>query len=389
MSRARPAHRSFAVAAAVLLAALATIPAQAASPGASTSALRRGGPAWDQPTGDDPSRLIVTFKPGTTPASRRTTLQASGARQTTKLPNTRSVALQAPAGRAKEVAATLRADPHVLRVSVDHRRYRAADPTGEQYWGELWGLENLGQKAGYPRIYGTVDADIDARQALGITTGDPATVVAVIDDGVDFSHPDLAARAWTNPGESGEGRETNGIDDDANGYIDDVHGWDFCHDDNTVHDFDDDGHGTHVAGTLAASLNGVGVVGVAPNISIMALKFIGNDPRLRARLGRRSPRSSTPSRSGSRSSTPRGAAAGGRRTRPSCTTRSPIRGCSSWPLPATTATTATPTRCRACRPRSTCRTSCRWPRSTTRADSRGSRTTARRPSISPHRARGS
>ena len=87
-------------------------------------------------------------------------------------------------------------------MSVDHRRYRAADPTGEPYWDELWGLENLGQDiyGGVDRTGGTVDVDIDARQAIGITTGDPATVVAVIDDGVDFSHPDLAARAWTNPG---------------------------------------------------------------------------------------------------------------------------------------------------------------------------------------------
>ena len=112
MSRARPAHRSFAVAAAVLLTALVAIPVQAASPGASTSTLRHGGAAWDQPTGDDPSRLIVTFKPGTTPASRKTAMQTSGARQTTALPKTRSVAVHAPAGRGKEVAATLRADPH-------------------------------------------------------------------------------------------------------------------------------------------------------------------------------------------------------------------------------------------------------------------------------------
>ena len=101
--------------------------------------------------------------------------------------------------------------------------------------------------------------------------------MAVIDDGVDFSHPDLAARAWTNPGESGDGKETNGLDDDDNGYVDDVHGWDFCHGDNTVHDFDDDFHGTHVAGIVAASLDGAGVVGVAPGVSIMGLKFLGDD----------------------------------------------------------------------------------------------------------------
>ncbi|MEX1172596.1 MAG: S8 family peptidase, partial [Chloroflexota bacterium] len=96
---------------------------------------------------------------------------------------------------------------------------------------------------------------------------------AVIDDGVDFSHIDLAERAWTNPGEAGE-LATNGIDDDGNGYIDDVHGWDFCNDDDSVHDRGMDGHGTHVAGTIAASLNGQGVVGVAPGVRIMALKFI-------------------------------------------------------------------------------------------------------------------
>ncbi len=280
MSRARPTHRPFTVAAAVLLAALTSIPAQAAWPDPSPSTLRRGGPAWDQPTVDDPSRLIVTFRPGTSSAARATAVQAAGARQTRVVPRARSLAIQAPAGRTKAVVASLRADPQVLRVSVDHRRFRSADPTDEPLWDELWGLENLGQDIyqGYPGTGGTVDADIDARQALGIATGDPATVVAVIDDGVDFSHPDLAARAWTNPGESGEGRETNGIDDDANGYIDDINGWDFCHNDNTVHDFGDDFHGTHVAGTIAASLNGVGVVGVAPDVSIMALKFISDDP---------------------------------------------------------------------------------------------------------------
>jgi subtilisin family serine protease len=279
MSPARSASRPFALAAAAVLVAVTAVPAGAASPNAGASALRHLGHAWDRPTADDPGRLIVTFRPGTTALGRTAALRPTGARATADLPGTSSVALRAVEGRERETVATLRADPRVLRVGIDHRRYRSVDPAGEPYWGELWGLENTGQNIyqGYPGTGGSPDADIDARQAIGITTGDPSTVVAVIDDGVDLTHPDLGARAWSNPGESGAGRETNGIDDDANGYVDDVHGWDFCHNDNTVHDFDQDFHGTHVAGTIAASLNGIGVVGVAPNVSIMALKFISDD----------------------------------------------------------------------------------------------------------------
>ena len=71
-------------------------------------------------------------------------------------------------------------------------------------------------------------------------------MVGVIDTGVDYNHKDLAANIWTNPGEIAG----NGIDDDGNGYIDDVHGWDFCNGDNDP--MDDNGHGTHVAGTIGA-----------------------------------------------------------------------------------------------------------------------------------------
>jgi subtilisin family serine protease len=99
----------------------------------------------------------------------------------------------------------------------------------------------------------------------------------VIDTGVDFSHPDLEDRVWTNQDEVPD----NKTDDDGNGYVDDVKGWDFCRNDNTVYDpvaypqHDTYGHGTHVAGTIAASANGQGTVGVAPNVKIMALRVCG------------------------------------------------------------------------------------------------------------------
>ena len=109
---------------------------------------------------------------------------------------------------------------------------------------------------------------IDAPRAWNTTTGNPAIVVAVIDTGIRFTHEDLAANMWRNPGEIAG----NNVDDDANGYIDDVYGWDvFSNDADPSDEFD---HGTHVAGTIgAAGNNGRGVAGVNWNVKLMALKI--------------------------------------------------------------------------------------------------------------------
>ncbi len=119
-----------------------------------------------------------------------------------------------------------------------------------------------------PTPTSTVSRPARVRPAAGV-------VVAVIDSGVDFSHPDLAPARWTNDDEDC----TNGIDDDANGFVDDCHGWDFAYEDDTPFNRGAHAHGTHVAGIIAAAIDGQGIAGVAPDAEIMDLN-VGNDHRV-------------------------------------------------------------------------------------------------------------
>ena len=130
----------------------------------------------------------------------------------------------------------------------------------------LWGLNNTGQTGG------TADADIDALEAWEAQTGSQEVLIAVIDTGVDYSHEDLEDNMWANDAElNGEA----GVDDDNNGFIDDVKGWDFYNNNNNP--FDDNGHGTHCAGTIGAvGNNGIGVVGVNWNVKLLPIKFLNS-----------------------------------------------------------------------------------------------------------------
>ena len=156
----------------------------------------------------------------------------------------------------------LRRSPYVSIVEPD-KVIRLARTPDDPFFGIQWALHNSGQNSGTP------DADIDAPEAWNTWTGDHSAVVAVIDTGVDYNHMDLRANMWTNPGET----PGNGVDDDGNGYVDDVFGIDAVS--GSGDPMDNDGHGSHVAGIIAAvGDNGTGVSGVCWASSIMALRFI-------------------------------------------------------------------------------------------------------------------
>jgi subtilisin family serine protease len=152
--------------------------------------------------------------------------------------------------------------PAVLYAEPNWIVRHQASPNDPRF-ADLWGLNNTGQSGGVP------DADIDAVEAWNLTTGSASVVVAVIDTGIDPNHPDLTANLFRNTADC----NSNGVDDDGNGQIDDCFGINTAA--NTSSPLDDNNHGTHVSGTIgAAGNNGVGVVGVNWTVRIMACKFL-------------------------------------------------------------------------------------------------------------------
>ncbi len=146
---------------------------------------------------------------------------------------------------------------------------RAFNLPNDEMVGQLWGMKNTGQADKSGQV-GTPGADINVAPLweMGIT-GDRRITVAIIDTGVSWTHPDLVDNLYTNPGEIAG----NGIDDDGNGYIDDVHGWNF--EGKSNNSTDDHDHGSHCAGTIGGTgNNGIGVAGVNWKVSLMPLKFL-------------------------------------------------------------------------------------------------------------------
>jgi subtilisin family serine protease len=225
--------------------------------------------AFDRSRDYVPGELLVGFRPGAAP-DIAAVYQLFGLEERERL-DAGAAALRhvrfslspgvSVAEQTAQVITRLAGHPLVRFVEPNYIFHTSRVPSDPRF-AELYGLHNTDP--------GERDADIDAPEAWDVTTGDSNVIVFVIDTGIDYTHPDLVDNLWTNAAEAGG---MPGIDDDNNGYIDDVHGINAIT--GSGDPMENHGHGTHVAGTIGAQgNNGVGVVGVAWDIKIGACKFL-------------------------------------------------------------------------------------------------------------------
>jgi len=212
-----------------------------------------------------PNVVVVSFHNAVGPMVADSVIKSAGLVVDENVKSDYFVRLFIPStGRAKasviDMIKLLRMNPAVRLAEPDMKIYPDAIPNDTGF-SQQWGMHNFGQSGG------TVDADVDAPEAYDKIGASGPAVVAVCDDGVDYNHPDLAGNIWVNPGEI----PANGIDDDGNGFVDDVRGWDFASNDNTP--LPGGSHGTHVAGSVSAVVNnGVGAAGFGNNVKIMPIR---------------------------------------------------------------------------------------------------------------------
>jgi subtilisin family serine protease len=206
--------------------------------------------------------VLIRFKDGAAPGVRKQILDKLGAKPKRHFGRIRADQIRLEKTSVMDAVRRFRNHPAVDIIEPNWIVSADLVPNDPQFQVE-WPLRNTGQTGGTP------GADIDAVPAWDLETGSSEVVVAIIDTGTDYNHPDLAPNIWSNPREI----PANGVDDDGNGFIDDVHGYDFANFDGDP--MDDNGHGTHVAGTIgAAGNNGIGITGVAWHVRLMPLKFL-------------------------------------------------------------------------------------------------------------------
>jgi subtilisin family serine protease len=216
-----------------------------------------------------PGEVLVRFRSGIGQQTRASALGQVGATVKERLPVRGLRLVKVDRTRSAREAAAELDEQRGVRYAEPNYIYRIQATPNDPRLDQLWGLHNTGQDV--DGTSGIPDADIDAPEAWETAAGSSDVTVAVVDTGIAYGHPDLAPNIRTNPGETGGGKESNGIDDDANGLIDDWRGWDFYRSDNDPDDLN--GHGSHVAGTIGArGDDGYGAVGVNWQVGLMPLR---------------------------------------------------------------------------------------------------------------------
>lgn len=217
-----------------------------------------------------PGEYVVKLKPAALKSRSISTLstQLKGFVKST-IPSQSVVVIQKASFESVDSAVkALNANP-LVEVAEPNYIYRINKTPNDPMYGKLWGILNVGQ-ADPKGQTGTAGIDINVEKAWDIQTGTKEKIIAVIDTGVDYNHPDLKPNMWVNEAEL-NGKA--GVDDDGNGVVDDIYGYNAVN--NTGNPKDDQGHGSHCAGTIAAKGDdGVGIVGVNWDARIMAVKFL-------------------------------------------------------------------------------------------------------------------
>jgi subtilisin family serine protease len=271
----RTFSRAAALAAAVALAACSTDPAvtgPSAAPARSAAAAQAGGPEFV------PGEVLVKFRAGASASSRGAAMRAANAQAGERILT--NAMRRAGDGEGITVVHTPMGVPAAVQALRNSPDVEYAEPnwiyqhqatSNDTYFtnGSLWGM--YGDGTSPANVHGS-----QAAKAWAVNhTGSKDVYVGIIDEGIQFDHPDLDANVWKNPYDPADG-----IDNDGNGYVDDIRGWDFDGNNNTIYDGGTrgslDDHGTHVAGTIGGEGgNGIGVAGVTWNVTMISGKFLG------------------------------------------------------------------------------------------------------------------